>query len=62
MTTSGTTAEVSVDEVRTEVVAGPTGSRRPAGVVPGAAEAGWCATRGRLAWIEERTCAEGFDD
>jgi hypothetical protein len=31
-------------------------------VVPGAAEANWSETRGRLDWIEARTCAEGFDD
>jgi hypothetical protein len=53
---------VSVDELHTQVVAASPGGSRPAGVVPGAAEAGWSETRGRLDWIEARTRAEGFDD
>ena len=53
---------VSVDEVHTHVTAAGTGGARPPGVVPGAAEASWTETRGRLGWIEARTCAEGFDD
>ena len=53
---------VSVDEMHTQVVAAGPGGTRPAGVVPGAAEAGWSETRGRLDWIEARTRAEGFDD
>ena len=53
---------VSVDEVYTHVTAASTGRSQPPGVVPGAAEAGWSATRGRLEWIEARTRAEGFDD
>ena len=53
---------ISVDEVHTQVVAADTGRSRPPGVVPGAAEAGWSETRGRLDWIEARTRADGFDD
>lgn len=53
---------ISVDEMYTQVVAGGTGRSGPPGVVPGAAEAGWSETRGRLDWIEARTRAEGFDD
>jgi hypothetical protein len=55
-------ATVSVDEMHTQVVAAGTGRSGPPGVVPGAAEAGWSETRGRLDWIEARTRAEGFDD
>jgi hypothetical protein len=55
-------ATVSVDEMHTQVVAAGTGRSRSPGVVPGAAEAGWSETRGRLDWIEARTRAEGFDD
>jgi hypothetical protein len=61
-TPASTASTVSVDEVHTQVVAGGTGGSRPSGVVPGAAEAGWRETRGRLDWIEARTCAEGFGD
>jgi hypothetical protein len=53
---------VSVDEVHTHFAAASTGRSRPQDVVPGAAEAGWSDTRGRLDWIEARTRAEGFDD
>ncbi|MQY12618.1 hypothetical protein SRB5_27540 [Streptomyces sp. RB5] len=52
---------VSVDEVHTRIVT-DTGRPRQPGVVPGAAEAGWRETRGRLDWIEARTRADGFDD
>lgn len=55
-------ATVSVDEMYTQVVTAGTGRPKPPGVVPGAAEAGWSETRGRLDWIEARTRAEGFDD
>ncbi|QEU96637.1 hypothetical protein [Streptomyces kanamyceticus] len=63
MSTAAST--VSVDEVRTQVstVGAPgAGATRPPGIVPGAAEAGWCELRGRLAWVEARTHADGFDD
>ena len=53
---------ISVDEMHTQVVAAGTPRSGPPGVVPGAAEAGWSETRGRLDWVEARTRAEGFDD
>lgn len=59
---SAQASSVSVDEVHTQVVAAGTGRSRPPGMVPGAVEAGWSETRGRLDWIEARTRAEGFDD
>ena len=55
-------ATISVDEVLTQVVPAGIGRSRPPGVVPGAAEANWSETRGRLDWVEARTRAEGFDD
>jgi hypothetical protein len=64
MPVSADTDSVHVDEVHSEVVthaAGRRASHSP-GLVPGAAEAAWCDTRGRLDWIEARTRAEGFDD
>jgi hypothetical protein len=60
--TSPQVSTVSVDEMHTQVVTAGTGRSGPPGVVPGAAEAGWSETRGRLDWIEARTRAEGFDD
>jgi hypothetical protein len=61
---SADTDSVHVDEVYTEVVTHAAQGRaaRSPGLVPGAAEAGWSETRGRLDWIETRTRAEGFDD
>ena len=55
---------VHVEELHSEVVPapGPTGRSVREPQVPGAEEARWQELRGRVEWLAERVCAEGFGD
>ena len=55
---------VHVEELHSEVVpaAAPAGQPGREPQVPGADEARWRELRGRVEWLAERVCAEGFGD